>query len=746
MGSVIGWQIVMILSAVLSLGTSGWPLVAAQAALAGYALFAIRAARDVPVGFVPLVMGGLGVAGYLASRDIDSVLVFAACWQINFATCAAGLMILARWIVPAVVGAAATTSILVFLLLPEWGSQFPVTITVTQSAIIIAIRLAVPALFSLATRADEEEASAEDARSRVEVAHRVSAEVAEQSRMLHDTAINTLSAIASGGAAIADREQVRQQCRRDVATLDALRGERARAVSHDMRLPEVFALPGVPIRRHGLSDEAIEHLSRELPRATVTGMARATREAVLNANKHAEASVIDIAVSAHDGRLVVEVRDDGNGFDGSLPPGRGLASSVFGRGRDLGFDADLRTAPGEGTAITLTAATGPAQETPPTSTRLHDDVDDIVAALSRRAGLVWSAGATVVSIVLTVAGGSNRDLALFPMIATMSAVWLAFTIIPPRPPRWWEVLAITGSTVLVFGLSAGATSFGTDGAVHWQALAATAPFTLLLSWRATRRAVLIASITWAVSVVGMSAIVAPHSITGAAIVLVAGCVGGTFSYGWAGFLRNVATLSADAASAHRRSLEAQRAADAERAAQGAYRRWVDAGIDSAAALLRSISDGRRDPQDAVTRKACGIEEEYLRQLVLVSPELVHLGRAIMPTLKRARDQGVPLRLRLGGQDAADDAQARSLASVVLRALARAAPGHPLTVSVFPVQDALQLTLVGGIRESTPDAHADTAHLTDTHGGVIRQIMFRPPTRRTVDEDRAAALQEVRRSS
>lgn len=743
---VIGWQIVMIVSAGLSLGTSGWPLIAAQAALAGYALFAVTAARDLPVWFVPLIMAGLGVGGYLASGDIDSVLVFAACWQINFATCAAGLLILSRWIIPTVVVVSATISTLVLLLLPGWGDQFPVTITVTQTAIIVALRLAVPALFSLATRADEEEVSAENARYRVEVARRVGAEIAEQSRVLHDTAVNTLGAIASGGAATADREQVREQCRLNVAALDALRGERTWAAGHDMRLPEVFALPGLPIRRHGLSDDAIESLSHDLAHTTVMGMARAASEAVLNANKHSRASVIDITVSADDGRLVVEIRDDGIGFDGALPPGRGLASSVFDRGRDLGFDAALRTATGEGTTITLRSTTQSAGGTPTTSALPHKDVDEIVSALSRRAGMVWSAGATVVTIILTVAGGTNHDLVLFPMIATMAAVWLAFTNIPPRTLRWWEVLGLTASTVLVFGLSAAATSFGIDGAVHWQALAATGPFILLLSSHPSRRTVAVAGSAWAAAVVGISALVWPYSITGAAIVLVAGCVGGMFSYGWAGFLRNVATLSADTASAQRRTLEARRAADAERAAQEAYRRWVDAGIDSAAALLRAIAHGRRDPQDPATREACSIEEAYLRQLVLVSPELVHLGRAIMPTLKHARERGVPLRLLLGGQDTADDAQARSLAAVVLRALEKANPGQPLTASVFPVQDGLQLTLVGSIRETGEGGRTATAHPTDADGGAIRQIMFRSQSGSSIDHDRAAPLQEIRNSS
>jgi signal transduction histidine kinase len=91
----------------------------------------------------------------------------------------------------------------------------------------------------------------------------------------------------------------------------------------------------------------------ELDRSTMTIVYRIAQEALLNAVRHARATLVVVTVGVEDGtgRLVVEVTDDGIGFDRhEVDEGSGLSSmQLF---TDLGRgDLTLRSAPGEGTVV-----------------------------------------------------------------------------------------------------------------------------------------------------------------------------------------------------------------------------------------------------------------------------------------------------------------------------------------------------------------------------------------------------------
>lgn len=692
---VAGWQLVMLLAVVAATGLSAWPLLLAHALFAALVILAPPRATTLLVWPVPVAMAGLGVIDHLVGGDLDSVLVLAACWQINFANCAAGLLI-SRWqVVPGVILGSAAISALIAIALPQWGPALPISIIVTQTSIIIAIRLGLPFLLALARRADRAEDAAQQATHRAEVMHRVIRQVSEEARVLHDTAINTLGAIANGGAGTADLTQVRDQCARDVVLLDALRRERAadrRAGSRPSpRLQDIFCLPRSPIQRHGLDDEELNRCAEHLDEEMISGLVRAATEAITNAAKHSGAPIVQVSIGTPDGQLVIEIRDDGVGFDSETVELRGLSGSIVERARDCGFEAQLRTAPGEGTTVTLSAALA-GRPTAPAEEPSGEDVQKIVYEIHRRAGLAWGAGATVVSVVLTAAGGANRYFALYGMIAVMTVTWLAARYAVRRTLGPWASGLFALATIGVFVLSAAATGFGTDGAFHWQALAATCPFILLMSYQLPARTIRIAGCAWALVVSIMAAVVWIRFPVGAAHVIVAGCVGITFALVWSRFQTAVTTLSIESATAGRQAFAAQLSADAEKAAQETYRRWLEAGLDSAIGLLEAISQGRRDPQRYETRLACSEEEAYLRQLVLVTPELVHLGGTMMPLLRMAREQQVPLTLRLGGRDASDEATARAVSSAIRNVLATASADQKVTASVFPVHDGLQLTI------------------------------------------------------
>jgi signal transduction histidine kinase len=89
----------------------------------------------------------------------------------------------------------------------------------------------------------------------------------------------------------------------------------------------------------------------ELDRSTMTIVYRIAQEALLNAARHSMARTVAVSVTERDGNVMVEVHDDGVGFDlDAATCGSGLASmqlfTNLGRGELL-----IRTSPGHGTLV-----------------------------------------------------------------------------------------------------------------------------------------------------------------------------------------------------------------------------------------------------------------------------------------------------------------------------------------------------------------------------------------------------------
>jgi signal transduction histidine kinase len=86
---------------------------------------------------------------------------------------------------------------------------------------------------------------------------------------------------------------------------------------------------------------------------------RVAQEAIANSLRHAGASRLTVRLRDGDGRVVLEVEDDGAGFDPTAPELRarhlGL-TSMEERARRIGGELELRSAPGAGTLVRLEAA------------------------------------------------------------------------------------------------------------------------------------------------------------------------------------------------------------------------------------------------------------------------------------------------------------------------------------------------------------------------------------------------------
>ncbi|MER5324513.1 sensor histidine kinase [Streptosporangium roseum] len=77
---------------------------------------------------------------------------------------------------------------------------------------------------------------------------------------------------------------------------------------------------------------------------------RVAQEALANIGKHAAASRAGLTLSYAGDVVLLDIRDDGKGIDGSSDKGFGL-SSMRQRVRGVGGTLEIESAPGEGTAV-----------------------------------------------------------------------------------------------------------------------------------------------------------------------------------------------------------------------------------------------------------------------------------------------------------------------------------------------------------------------------------------------------------
>ena len=192
---------------------------------------------------------------------------------------------------------------------------------------------------------------------------------------MHDTILNTLTAIArSGGTPAAI-----SQCRQDIALLESAlsdsRGTESGGAGAADRpgtvLVAAIEAVVIEIRARGLAvDLAVtggvtaENGGRELapvPGPVAAALACATREALANVAAHAGTGRGWVTVSVTPGeapgagRIQVIVRDAGCGFDPDLvdPARLGVRRSITERVEDWGGSASVESAPGEGTTVRL---------------------------------------------------------------------------------------------------------------------------------------------------------------------------------------------------------------------------------------------------------------------------------------------------------------------------------------------------------------------------------------------------------
>jgi signal transduction histidine kinase len=232
-------------------------------------------------------------------------------------------------------------------------------------------------LYGRAAVADAALAWADQAASEQFAVMSATIERREHERLLHDTVLDTLTALARAGGD--DVTRVVNRCRQDVALIEEALGDPselatgARRPSGDLLSELRAVVAGMGARGLAVHLEAGDGDVPAVPARVATAIANAAREALSNVAAHAETGEAWLRVRAmalaEDAeapcRLDVIVRDRGTGFDRArVDPARlGLRRSIMERIADCGGQASIWSEPGQGTAVRLSwPASGIVQE------------------------------------------------------------------------------------------------------------------------------------------------------------------------------------------------------------------------------------------------------------------------------------------------------------------------------------------------------------------------------------------------
>ena len=189
-----------------------------------------------------------------------------------------------------------------------------------------------------------------------------SQERAEVAAMMHDSVLHTLTLI--------------QRCQDDPAQVARL----ARAQERDLRewlygerktaaesFAEALRTAAAEVEdRHGVRLDVVTVGDSPLD-PQLEACVAAAREAMVNAAKYAPEAAISVFAELAEDRVEVFVKDRGPGFDlDQVAPDRmGVRGSIVGRMHRHGGHAEIRTAPGEGTEVRLTAKRSAARAARP---------------------------------------------------------------------------------------------------------------------------------------------------------------------------------------------------------------------------------------------------------------------------------------------------------------------------------------------------------------------------------------------
>ncbi len=595
-------------------------------------------------------------------------------------------------------------------------------------------------LYRRASRADAAlDRADQDARAQYVVLTR-NVERREHERLLHDTVLNTLTALSRAGSG----ELVAGRCRHDITLMECVLGDSGQVSGGQVNGGRVSGgqvngglvngAPGHSRLLAGIEAVASEMRARGLkvhlevtggtpatdadrpavPLPVVAALAHAVREALANVISHAgttEAWVKIVVVApgaqaTEPGGVRVTVRDAGAGFDPAhVDPARlGLRRSVVERLADSGGRASIRSAPGQGTVVSMhwpaPAPPGhPAAEDgrpgaldPPAVARRPVAGDLSRSELPRTIGTVawvWQL-ALLLQVLIDLPGYRHPAV---PLAVWLGLVAAAAWLMPRARPRGLTTaqsavaIAVAMTAVALVGWDR---AQGATGTVDWSVFG-TAWLLMLVAvsrparvWVTGALLIFTAHAVFAIRLLGVT----PLGLARLAVTVY------TLTVILAVFAALQLTFHAQVRIFARRSVLASRSA-AERAATAAVqqdRRGRLALLEAdALPLLRGIADGTLDPADERVRARCARLAATLRRALADGPRTADgILAELEPALRAARARGLPVEVQVVGDPGCPPPEVAGATLAAVDGVMSALPPHPVMLTVLASGDDVEL--------------------------------------------------------
>jgi signal transduction histidine kinase len=459
------------------------------------------------------------------------------------------------------------------------------------------------------------------------VVEEVEAAVRRDERLLHATVLNTLTAILRGGLGTPElAERLRERCREaaDVMRQVRQRVEPSPAVLSDGQwLDRDLSESIVDLYTDGVTVNAQCGSLQEVPAKVYDAIVMATREALANVHRHAEARTVWIDAQSRSDRsglnVRVRVRDDGRGFEVDEKSDRfGVRSAMVQSLIDVGGTSRVRSQPGQGTTVEIEwGSSRPANTMTPFRPAARAFAFPILIAF----GVFTALELALTREEIIRPGCALAAFAIFVGLAVLVA-WSSMSGSIP----WWVVLVVAGFSPLIYQLQAQSVISDNGPWTDWASGTIVALFVVVAgggpSW------------SWLVLVATWLFIQGDvlHEVlaAGTALIIAAALFGRSTR-------RNAAAVDA----AQSRLVE-ERAAVAL-AGAGVRRmssRYGALRESRVTALLDGIAEGRIDPDDSITRFHAALEERFIRTVVKVDPAVDSVHALATSMAVRALRRGV----------------------------------------------------------------------------------------------------------
>lgn len=601
-------------------GAASWIFVASGASW--LALIAIAASRGrigsttrtivsgVDAGLLLIGAFALLVTGTDATQAIS---------MMNLAVGVGALLLPARVAFPVLASSIVLLAVLLAfpasLGLSDSGMPVPILGPLYSACIAAAAGAGRALALASAGRTDAERAALERASVQAVSARALEDRMLAMERRLHESVLNTLTAIAVGG--ISRGPALSARCRDAAKVISSLSsdGPLPQSSRRDLR----FDLGSSIADMQGIVDVRIDRGVSDLdvPDAVYEAIVAAVREALANTARHAGASHVKLIARSRRGGLEITVIDDGVGFDTAEPSSRfGVRRAIIESMRRVGGTASVISAPGDGTTVRV----GWAPHADASPVRANALVIPVLAAI----------GAYVIAAFVLTLGETRYPLvnAAALVVAAVGCLLLLRRDETTGLPTW-RVLAVAACVPGMHYLQIVANdgSFSSDWS-EWSSVAGIAILFLLIGtgpWWAWIPALA----SWLIAMGDpLGELLRPGTMILAASVL---------------FARTIRRSAADAAR-WQVARDAEDAVAAEAAAgtdriRDRYRVLRDS---SAPELLEAIASGVADPADPDTRARCADEERFVRSAMRLDPGADPLHELASELVAAARRYELPL--------------------------------------------------------------------------------------------------------